>query len=59
MTMGSRTERQVQAYRELMGKEAMARQLVSTRCVECGGVKPAGHARDCPYWGGREPLPSR
>lgn len=53
----TRMERQAAEYRRVMGPEALARQVDSKRCPACLGVKPSGHKRDCPYWGGREPLP--
>lgn len=55
-----RMERQAAEYRRLMGAEATERQAALTgRCPACLGTQPAGHKRDCPYWGGREPLSGR
>lgn len=50
---------QAEAYRRLMGQSALERQISPKRCATCLGTLPAGHSRDCPWYGGREPLPPR
>lgn len=57
--MGLKVREQAEEYRRLMGRAALERQLAPERCPDCLGTKPAGHSRDCPWWGGREPLPKK